>query len=65
MAPFVPDNTKAKIEVVTREDYVGKEIVTEDAEGRPVMSVVTTRDDGQDCTIMAPTAQGELHGMDG
>ena len=66
LAPFIPDRTKAKIVVVEREDYVGKEQVTTDGEGRPVMAVVTTRDDGEDCAIMAPTAtaSGGANGLD-
>jgi hypothetical protein len=55
-APMVEAGTKAKVEAVEREDYVGDERVTTDAEGRPVMSVVTTRDDGQDCAVFAPMA---------
>lgn len=55
-APFLPAGTKAKVEQVDRGDYVGKEEVQTDGEGRPVMAVVTTRDDGQDCTVYAPTA---------
>lgn len=55
-APFVPAGTKAKVEAVERGDYVGQEQVQADGEGRPVMSVVTTREDGQDCAVLAPTA---------
>lgn len=55
-APMLPAGTKAKVEAHEREDYVGREIVQTDAYGRPVMSVVTTRDDGQDCVVFAPTA---------
>lgn len=60
-APMVPAGTKAKIEAVVREDYVGQEQVTLDGEGRPIMSVVTTRDDGQDVAVFAPlaTAKGQ------
>jgi hypothetical protein len=64
MAPFVPDRTRCKIVAVERDDYVGDEDVALDGEGRPVMAVLTIRDDGQDCAIMAPTAQGEAHGLD-
>lgn len=40
-----------------REDYVGAELVRTDAEGRPVMSVVTERADGSnDCHVFVPTA---------
>lgn len=55
-APMVPAGTRCKVEARDREDYVGSEMVQTDGEGRPVMSVVTTRDDGQDCTVYAPTA---------
>lgn len=55
--PFLPAGTKAKHEIREREDYVGNEIVQLDPEkGRPVMSIVTTRDDGQDVRVFAPTA---------
>lgn len=57
-APFVAAGIKAKVEAVERGDYVGAEQVQTDGEGRPVMSVVTTRDDGQDCAVLAPTATG-------
>lgn len=55
-APFVPAGTRAKVEAQEREDYVGRELVSTDGEGRPVMSVITTRDTGQDCTVYAPCA---------
>lgn len=60
MVPLVREGTRAKVEAVEREDYVGAEDVRLDGDARPIMSVVTTRDDGQDCTVFAPTAQ--LHG---
>ena len=56
LAPMVPAGTRAKVEVVEREDYVGRELVQTDHTGRPVMSVITTREDGQDCAVYAPTA---------
>jgi hypothetical protein len=54
--PLIPLGIKAKIEAIERQDYVGKEIVQTDNAGRPVQSVVTTRDEGQDCTVYAPAA---------
>ena len=54
--PFVPAGTNAKVEAIERGDYVGREQVQTDGNGRPVMAVVTTRDDGQDCAVLAPTA---------
>lgn len=56
--PMLPAGTKAKIEAHEREDYIGTDRVQLDANGRPVMSVVTTRDNGQDTTVYAPTATG-------
>ena len=55
-APMVPAGTAAKVQAVERGDYVGSELVQTDGDGRPVMAVVTTRDDGQDCTVYAPSA---------
>lgn len=55
-APFVEANTRAEHRLVEREDYVGQEIVSVDADGRPVMQIVTVRDEGQDVTVFAPTA---------
>ncbi len=55
-APMLPAGTRAKVEAVERGDWVGKELVQTDGEGRPVMAVVTTRDDGQDCAVLAPLA---------
>jgi hypothetical protein len=57
-APFVADGTRAKVEAVERGDYVRDEVVRIDGEGRPVMAVVTTRDEGQDCAVYAPMARG-------
>jgi hypothetical protein len=59
-APMVPAGTRCKVEAVERGDYVGRELVQTDGEGRPWMAVVTTRDDGQDCAVLAPTALGSL-----
>jgi hypothetical protein len=59
-APFVAAGTKAKVERVERGDYVRGEDVHRDQDGRPWMAVVTTRDDGQDCAVLAPTAHGRI-----
>lgn len=56
-APMIQEGVKAKVEVREREDYVGNEDVQRDGEGRPIMSIVTTRDDGQDTAVLAPTAR--------
>ncbi len=58
-APMVMKGTKAKVEAKEREDYIGEDVVPHH-EGRPVMSVVTTRDDGQDVAVFAPTATGTM-----
>lgn len=65
MAPFVPDRTRCKIVTVEREDYVNDDRAVTDSDGRPVMAIVTVRDDGQDCAILAPTASGDVtaHGL--
>lgn len=57
-APMVPAGTVCKVEAVQREDYVGGEDVQYDGDGRPVMAVETTRDDGTDLVVLAPTAYG-------
>lgn len=56
MAPMVRDGIGCKVEAVERDDYIGKDLPQTDGEGRPVMSIVTTRDDGTDCQVMVPTA---------
>lgn len=58
--PLVPKGVASKIEVVERQDYIGGEVVQFDENGRPVMSVVTTRDEGQDCAVYPATAQGSV-----
>lgn len=56
-APMVPAGSDCKVEAVERGDWVGRELVTADGEGRPVMSIVTTRADGSnDCAVLAPCA---------
>jgi hypothetical protein len=56
-APMLPVGVAAKVEARDREDYAGREVLTKDENGRPVMSVVTTRDDGTDAIVFAPLAQ--------
>lgn len=60
-APMVPAGTRCKVEAVERQDYLGRELAQTCGEGRPVMAVVTTRDDGQDCAVLAPTATARRH----
>ncbi len=64
-APMLPAGTKAKVTLHEREDYVHlnghDELVQLDPErGRPVMKVVTERDEGTDCVVFAPTAYAEI-----
>lgn len=61
LIPLVPKGVVATHVIREREDFVGDEKVQLDGEGRPTMSVETWRDDGQDATVFAPTAQGEAH----
>lgn len=59
-APMIPAGSKAKVTSVEREDYIGSEQVRTDAEGRPVMAVITEREDGSnDVAVYAPTANGK------
>lgn len=55
-APMVEEGIHCKVEANERQDFVGNEIVTTDASGRPVMNITTTRDDGTDCVVFAPCA---------
>jgi hypothetical protein len=58
-SPLVPEGTGARVRAVEREDYVGKEDVRMDGNGRPVMAIVTERPDGSnDCVVFAPAAHG-------
>ena len=63
--PMVEHGVNCKVELKEREDYIGDETVLLGPEGRPWMSAVTTRDDGQDCAVYAPLATGKLrdHGV--
>lgn len=59
-APMIPAGTKVRVSAVEREDYIGTEQVQTDIEGRPVMAVVTEREDGSnDVAVFAPTANGK------
>jgi hypothetical protein len=60
-APMVEVGRRAKVSAMDRDDYVGKELVQVDGNGRPVMSVVTEYDDGRrDTAVYAPTAVGSI-----
>ena len=55
-APMVQEGTRAKVEAVERGDYLNGDMVTRDGDGRPVMAVETTRDEGTDRAVFAPCA---------
>lgn len=59
-APMVPEGTRCKVAAVEREDFIGKSIVTQDAEGRAVMAVEVTREDGNDIAAFADCAAVRL-----
>jgi predicted RNA-binding Zn-ribbon protein involved in translation (DUF1610 family) len=59
-APMVPAGVRAKVTAHEREDYIGGEDVQVNDRGRPIMSVVTTRDEGNDVAVYAPTAHGSF-----
>lgn len=65
LTPMIREGTVAKAETTEREDYVGTELVQTDAEGRPVMNVRITRDEGEDLVVFAPTAQVTREELDG
>lgn len=54
---MVLDGVRARVRAVVREDYVAGEDVHYDGDGRPVMSVMIERDEGQDCVVYAPAAR--------
>lgn len=54
--PMVPAGTRCKVVAVEREDYIGRDVVQTDGNGRPIMATVVTRDDGEDRAVYAPTA---------
>ena len=66
LTPMVQVGTAAKLVLNEREDYVNGEHVRLDPERRrPVMSISTVRDNGQDAVVFAPTAtsgRGAIHG---
>lgn len=61
--PFVPEGQKCKVVTNGREDYVGKETVQINDDGKPVMNVVVERDDGVDCAVYAPCATAKVAGL--
>lgn len=66
IAPLVEEGTRCRVEAREREDYLNGDSAQLDDAGRPIMSIVTIRDDGQDCRVLAPlpTLKGRAHGLD-
>lgn len=58
-APMIKQGIKAHVYAVMRQDYVGKERVQLSPTGKPVMTIVTVRDDGQDAIVFVPQARAE------
>lgn len=58
--PMVPAGTKCKVTLNDRQDYVAGEQVQVDGDGRPVMSVTVTREDGEDVAVYAPCATARV-----
>ncbi len=60
-APLIREGTDCKVEAVEREAYLGTEIQRHGDDGKPYMSVRTTRADGStDAAVNAGLAQGHL-----
>ena len=57
-APMIPAGMRAKVVAHEREDYEGADTghTQLDADGRPIMSVETIREEGNDLLVYAPTA---------
>lgn len=56
---MVPAGVRCRVIAREREDYINGEIVQYDGERRPIMSVITERDDGCDVAVLAPCARAE------
>lgn len=59
-APLVPAGTRCKVEAKVREDYIGDDLVTYDSDNRPIMSIETIREDGNDVAVLAPCVEQKL-----
>lgn len=60
-APMIPAGTRCKVQALERQDYTNGDLVTTDENGRVVMAVEVTREDGTDLAVYAPcaTANGD------
>jgi hypothetical protein len=63
-SPMVVAGTRAKVTAREREDYEGGDAgnLTLDENGRPIMSIVTTRDEGEDVMVFAPVVRAGVRG---
>jgi hypothetical protein len=59
-APLVHAGDRVKVEAFEREAYLGKEVQRTGDDGKPYMSVKTTRNDGEDLAVNAGLARGSL-----
>lgn len=55
-APLAPAGASSDARLIAREDYVGREDVQRDDEGRVWMAVKVTTDDAEHVAVYAPTA---------
>ena len=63
-APLIEAGIKVKVSAVERQDYVSGDRIQTDSEGRPIMAVVTEREDGSnDVAVFAPAASGRAEEM--
>lgn len=60
LAPLMPEGVKHKVEVFEPEEYVSGEMAQFGDHGRPLMALETTREDGTDRIVYAPTAIGRF-----
>lgn len=61
--PMLREGEDAQVVATVREDYVGREDVQYDGEGRPLSSFVTEYADGHtDVAVLAPTVHATLRG---
>ena len=62
-APMVEAGVDCKVEAMVREDYIGPSNECHmDEDGQPISAVVVTRDEGNDCAVLAPCAIGRING---
>ncbi len=59
-APLIPANIYAKVAAEERADYLRGEDQATGDDGKPYMAVRTTRDEGDDLLVNAPTAHARL-----